>query len=355
VELNRAASANGLRFWVDVQGINGKPILLTYELEKRTPWKMGASQVDVLRVRRLDRLNIEMGMEGLTNDEGPAVFLDRLEPNLTYELQQAFAEKSKGNSVDRAVQASWRSLIEARAGAAALAAAAGQLERRAKLFSAMESRMHEGQVRFWKPDGFVWGEEFFERLEPYAKAGRPRGPLVLASDLRDLRRADEALRRGEGRRALDVALELEAQLVEAHEARHALDPAEKPVPPALLETVGDDDLAFAGKAERELRADFAELRDAKAPPCLAMLRIVQEVGGRYARATPHWYAGTVLLRTIYGTEAAELDALPAKACADSDPELRNKAGIAYRALYGEDFPASAPESGAASVAEAVAK
>ncbi len=345
VRLNKALEGSGLRYWLDVQQVSKRPIVLSYALELRTRWKMGDKALDVMRVRRLDRLNIEMGMEGLTDDEGPVVFLDRLEPNLSRDLEEAFAEIPKGNEVDRAARAIFRGQLESKVGAAAVALAAGQLRRRSELFEAMEKRMHEGQVTFYRPEGFVWGDEFFERLEPYAKTGRPRGPLLLASDLRQLHRADEVLREGEGNRALLASLELESSLVEAHEARHALDPSERKVPEVLVAAVGDDDMPFANKAERELRALIAEIHDGAAPSCLAVARIVQMVAGRYARATPHWYASSVLLREMFG-EGETYASLPAKACAMPDAQLRSTAAEAFKSLYGEDFVGAAPASAA---------
>ncbi|HCF57063.1 MAG TPA: hypothetical protein DFS52_03575, partial [Myxococcales bacterium] len=193
------------------------------------------------------------------------MLVDRVEESVIGELDAAFASEPQGNAVDRLARSRWRAEAESLAGGAELSKAVHRLQRRDSLLRALMSRLNDGRLRLEPPAGFAWGEAFFTRLEPYADRSRRGGPLILASDLRELRRADVAL--SEGRAALDRVLEQELLRIEAHEARHALDPRALPVPPRLLEIVGDDDLEFATASERELRAFFGELLDGPAPRC----------------------------------------------------------------------------------------
>ena len=80
--VNRALAAARLPYFVDVQRVNGQPIALSYELVARVPWRIGARTVDVLRLRRLDTLNIELGLYGATDEGLPVVLLDRIEAAL---------------------------------------------------------------------------------------------------------------------------------------------------------------------------------------------------------------------------------------------------------------------------------
>src|SRR5262245_58540829 len=88
--LNQALRAAGLRYFLDVQPVNGKPIVLTYAVEREVPWRAGERRVTVIRIRRLDRLNIEMGLYGETDGTQPLVFLDRIESRLVTDLPAAF-------------------------------------------------------------------------------------------------------------------------------------------------------------------------------------------------------------------------------------------------------------------------
>jgi hypothetical protein len=240
--------------------------------------------VEVLRARRLDTLNVEMGLLGHASSDHPVVLLDRLEPMVADLAREAFSSASSGNAVDRVARELWREAILGRAGGAGLQRAAAQLERRGQLLTILRARLNDGRVQLAVPETWAFGVAFFAGLEPYSSRGAGRRPLLLARDRRNLRRADAALLAGEGREALSLALELEARATEAHEARHALEPGEFEIPAKLLALAGADNLAFAHSAEHELRAYVGELVDADAPPCLSLARIaVNAAGGTPAR------------------------------------------------------------------------
>ncbi|MGC4114252.1 MAG: hypothetical protein QM765_06465 [Myxococcales bacterium] len=338
--LNEAAGEAGLAYWVDVVVYAKLPYLLTYDVLARSTWELEGKRKLLLRVRRLDHVNIEMGYLGHAGGDVPVVLVDRLEPSVMESIEKSFKEAPDGNAVNQAALRFWRKAVEAKAGAEALAKGAGQLARREQLFGAMRGHLKDGRVVVAKPEKLTWGEDFFESLMPATDYKLKGGPLLVAGDVRDLRRADEALREGEGRRALDLALELEARATEAHEARHALDPDEVPIPEPLLMEVGDDDLEFARGAERELRAYLGQLHDAEVPPCITVTRLAIQAGGAKARATPHHYAGTLLLETLSPTGIDGLPKLIEELCSAPEDEVRKKVEAVYKSLYGTPMKAA---------------
>jgi hypothetical protein len=337
--LNKAARDAGLAFWVDVQIAWEKPVVLSYEVSGRALWKLAERSVEVLRARRLDTINVEMGLLGHAGGDQPVVLVDRLEVGVTRDLPEAYGEAPEGNAVDLAARRLYRRTVEARAGPGLRRAAEG-LARRDDLFRTMEKRLHGGHVRVPHPERLFWGAEYFETLEPYSETTRRGGPLIFSSDLRDLRRSDEMLRDGDLRAALDAAVDLEAHLTEAHEARHALDPEPLPVPDALFDFVGDDDLNFAADAERELRAYVGEIHGTLAPACLSVQKIARTAAGERRRGTPHFYAGNVLLRAMEGAEEGRrvpMAELLEQLCEQPDRALRAQAARAYEKLYERPF------------------
>jgi len=83
---NRALAAARLPYFVDVQRVGQTPVALSYQLITSVPWRVGDRSVDVLRLRRLDTLNVELAMYGATEEGLPVVLLDRIESALADEL-----------------------------------------------------------------------------------------------------------------------------------------------------------------------------------------------------------------------------------------------------------------------------
>ncbi|MGI5862220.1 MAG: hypothetical protein ACOX6T_09200 [Myxococcales bacterium] len=337
--LNQTARESGLAYWVDVQVVRKQPILMTYRILGRARWAAGDASVEVLRVKRLDNLNIEMGLGGHAGGDLPVVLVDRVEESVMGELDAAFASEPRGNAVDQLARSRWRAAAGSLAGGDELRKAVHRLQRRERLLGSLINRLNDGRLLLDPPAGFAWGDAFFERLEPYADRSRRGGPLILASDLRELRRADVALRAGESRAALDKVLEHELLRIEAHEARHALDTRPLPVPPRLLEIAGEDDMEFAAASERELRAFFGELVDGPAPRCTSLLAIGRGVAGRHARLTPHHFAGAALVEQLDGGNIQDLaiDEALARLCALPEAELEARVLGAYEHFYGAPF------------------
>lgn len=341
--LNRAARASGLAFWVDPQFPDGNPILTTYEVLRRSTWVIEAelppNVVEVIQVRRLDTLNLVLGLLGHAGGDQPAVLRDRVEMAVLDKLR--VDPEDRPNEVDDAAAQLWRDRLTPLVGAAGLAEADRRVNERERLARAMEKRLKGGKIHVARPERLVFGDSYFENLEPYTSNTRRGGPLILASDLRALRRADEALDDSEGLRALLQIIELESEIVEAHEARHELDPREVETPELLQHLVGEDDLRFGKMAERELRAFIGQLHDARPPACLSVVSLAQLARGRHSQSTPHFFAAHALLSTLgqldgeRGLDEDQVIEVMKTLCGLPDDELRKRAAAASETLYGE--------------------
>jgi len=342
--VNRALAAARLPYFVDIQHVGVQPIALSYELVTRAPWRIGARTVDVLRLRRLDTLNIELGMYGATDQGLPVVLLDRIEAGLAETLPAMYGREGELrrhlNDFDRAALARERRLLEARVGAG-LAAAAADIAERDRLLEVMRTRLHGGELQFYPPDGFVLGDAWLSNLEEYARFDRPGGPLLFDTDLHAVARADEKLRVGENARVLAAALDVLASATEAHEARHALDevdPNGPPPPTPLFEVMGESSTQFIGLADAELRAYLGELHDAGgsvgSAGCWVIAKMLRGVYGRAARRTPHFYATLTIVRQLDPDPDRAPEARLALLCDLPDEELRRRVEAAWQKLYG---------------------
>ena len=355
---NRAALSSGLPYFLDVQHVREQPIVLTYEVVSRRSWRAGAQQVTVLRVRRLDKLNVELAMLGETQGGVPRVLLDRIEASLTHDLPLLLAPggaaipgaRGRVNDADRAAFARMRGYLEAQLGAAALTDAVAKLSAREALVEEMRGRFHGGAVQLARPDGFVLGEAWVGSMEPHTRVDRPGGPLLLDTDLRKVARADEALRTGAAAETLRRALDLYAAATDVHEVRHALDSDPPPAPPPLRALFSGDDDRFPKMAGLELRAYLAELHHGAPPPCVTAAKLVRNVYGATARRTAHFFASYLILTQLGqgapadgSTAAAERREPPeapgaeqqlATLCAMPEPLLRGLAAKIWQQLYG---------------------
>jgi hypothetical protein len=341
--VNQALAEAGLPYFLNTYPIGDRPFVLSYALDARAAWHVGNRSVDVLRLRRLDTLNVELGLFGSTEGGLPVVMLDRIEAMLTTELPamygQGAAARSDRNAFDRAALDRTRVALEARVGPG-LATAAAALGERARLVEQMRTRLHGGDVHLALPDGFVLGDDWFERIEPEARLDRPGGPLVLDTDLREVAKADKKLRDGAVATSLRAAVDVMALTTEAHEARHALDEIEPvgPPPPALFEVMPDSSTAMIGMADKELRAILGELHDAALPACVALAAVARNVHGKWARRNPHFFATLVILRQLDPDSDLEPAEQLAMLCAVPDPELRRRLAAAWQTLYGAPMP-----------------
>lgn len=345
---NQSATTAGLPYFLDVQPIRERPILLTYSVVKRTGWHAGATAITALRVRRLDSLNIELAMLGETQHGQPRVLLDRIEANLSVELQRMYRPaKPSSTSVEKqglddAALLKLRAHLESQIGAKTLSAAVAKLTAREALLESMRSRFHAGSVQLARPDGFVLGEAWVQSMEPYTQLGRPGGPLMLDSDLRQVARTDEELRAGPLADALHKAVDVIAAATDVHEIRHAID-VDPPAAPAQLQGFfSQRDERFPRMAGLELRAYLSELSYGPLPPCVTIAKLLRSVYGESARRTPHFYASYVITRLLAGKPLdsraeppTDAVALLDQLCNIPEPTLRRQSTELWQTLYGD--------------------
>jgi hypothetical protein len=339
--LNLALGGAGLPFFTDVWRVGEQPIVLTYQLAARVPWRIGARTVEVMRLRRLDTLNVEFGLLGSTEHGQPVALLDRVEAELAMDLPAMYGKAARPGAVrlndfDRLAFAKSRAFYEARLGAG-LAGAAAALGERDRALEEMRSRLHGGQVQLFQPDGFVLGAEWLATLEPLAQLGHEGGPLILDTDLDRVATADEKLRDAETTRLFAAAVDLSATGTEAHEARHAVDGGERtaPPPPALFAVMEDSSTSMIALADGELRAFLGEIHDAPAPACVSLALVLRNAFGAGARATPHFYAAQALATALDATPDAAPSARLTLLCALPDGDLRARVASAWQKLYAE--------------------
>jgi hypothetical protein len=349
--VNQTARSAGVPFWLDVQTVKSRGVVLCYRIEGIHAWRSGDRTVEILRLSRVDRLNVELGILGQATSNGPLVFLDRIEDDWAEQL--AATSRTDREGVEAALDEQLLALARTRGQRELPKLVTALGERRAR-FEAMQNRMH---VVVPRPSGLVWSEAWFAAIERLTKFQQGRGPLVFDSDLRAVRQANQTLDRPEFRVAFAALLELRAGGVEAHEARHAVDDP-SPALPAFLHSFGNP--AFAVQINQELRAYLGELHDAPAGPCLSLLGLLRASYVAKARPTPHWFAGRLIARTL-GADAAALaklraadsDSPPAfdeilpdvdvaalarTQCAAAPAAVRDQVALLWRTFYGGEMP-----------------
>ena len=338
--VNRALADAGLPYFASVWMVYDKPYVLSHALVARVPWHIGARTIEVLRLRRLDDINIDFAMDGVTQDGLPVVLLDRVEAKLGRELPAMYAparelRASDFSDFDRTALARDRSFLEGRLGPG-FARAVLALRERNRLLEEMRTRFHGDEVQLAVPDRLVLGDEWLETLEPSTRLDRPGGPLFLDTDLKAVVQADRALRDQSTVEAFHAAIELYALSTEAHEARHAAEGSERSAPPpsALFDVMPDSSTSMIGMADGELQAFLGELHDAALPACVNLAGIMRTVHGAFARREPHYYATLALLKQLRADPDQDPAQQLAALCGVADGELRSRVVAIWRRLYG---------------------
>jgi hypothetical protein len=187
------------------------------------------------------------------------------------------------------------------------------------------------QAMVASPHRVDWPDTF--RFDPPFRASLQNLPPALVSprQVEAVLAAERALGEPAVAAALASLRELEAFRVEAHEARHALEPEHQPVPPGLHQ-LADAEADFEESAEAELRAYLGELRDSLAPPCLGVVKLLRNAAGNPQRETPHHFASRLILGEL--APGAEPIAAAQALCRLPEAVLRERAGLLYLKLFG---------------------
>ena len=233
--VNQALLGAGLPYLVETwPGPGDCPLVLSHQIIARVPWRIGQRTVEVLRLRRVDTLNVDFAMAGVTDEGAPVVLLDRIEAFLARDVPAAYgADRTERasrslNDFDRAALRHLRAFLDQRLGGG-IAAVGAALAERDRLLEQMRGRLQGGRLQFADvPERFVLGDEWLASLKPGTKSGGQGtgGPVILDSDLRAVTQADQRLRAADLAPALQTLIELDAESVEAHEAHHAFDELE---------------------------------------------------------------------------------------------------------------------------------
>src|SRR5262245_47620567 len=92
--VNQALAKAQLPYFVDAYDVGDRRFVLSFDLVARTTWQVGARSVDVVRLRRLDRLNVGLAETFTTAGGLPAVVLDRSEVTAARELPAMYGHTS---------------------------------------------------------------------------------------------------------------------------------------------------------------------------------------------------------------------------------------------------------------------
>jgi hypothetical protein len=352
--VNQTARKVGVPYWLDAKPVKGWPVLLSHHVEQIHHWTAAGKSVEVIHLRRVDQINVELGLIGQASYNGPLVFLDRIEDEWVDELSRV--EDPSAATVDREARKLMLSRIRGHTEVDPSPLLADLIARH-KLFEAMQNRM---KVVVPRPTGLFWSERWFDHMESLTKFGNGRGPMVFDSDLRLVREANRPMAKPEYRRIIAALVALRAENVEVHEARHAVE-TDGPPMPSILQSWPN--AGFADQINKELRAYLGELHDSPHEPCLSLAALIRAAYSPKSRPTPHAFAGQIIARGLARDErtvqrpsrqAAPADeaadplakAFPeiepvafmqAVCAADTDSLRRRSAGL-WQDLYHEPMP-----------------
>lgn len=323
--LNQALEDAELPFWVDVVVRGSTPVILSYAIEARDRWSIGEAETDVLWVSRLDRSNAVSAYTGKRGYDLPVVLVAELERGIL-ELLRA----PPGHPVVDARKA-WLSTWLQSHRSSLEAVQASVLERDRRILR-MERRMKSGRLRVTRPERFELPYAWYAWLRRYSEGGY-EGIYFFSKDIDAVEAADVVLSTGEVGTALRSYRDVWARIGSAHQAHAtlALEADEEvagPVPPELVAYYGPDDTPFRQDGHLHMRAALGAARDADAPMCASLLRLLSGAAGPHARATA-WHYGTMsALHAWFETTETAPGALAQaviKACEQPDEVLRARA------------------------------
>ena len=349
--INQAARTEGVPYWLDVQTVRARPIVLSYRIDSRHHFQAARTRLEVLRLARVDRLRVEMGLLGQASPNGPLVFLNRIEDEWSRLLSPIGGAASP---LDLAIRKTLRELAEHAVGES-IVPLVERLAQREAAYVVMEKRM---RVTIPKPPGLYWPRDWFVEKAALTRFENGRGPMIFNSDLQAVQDANARLDEPRFHEAMRELVALRAEGVEAHEARHAVEIPEPPLPPFLR---GGDNAFFLDQINRELRAYLGELHDTPRSPCLGLSALLAASYGSKSRSTPHAYVGRILVHTLgkdpkallpYLIDPGDPDASPPPGlgnttdeaaflrdnCAKPRALLRAEVEILWRALYNAPMP-----------------
>lgn len=320
--LNQALEEAKLPFWVDVVVRGRFPVVMTYAVHTRDRWRVGEAETDVLHVSRLDRTNVVTAFTGKKGYDLPVVLLAEIEGNILTQLRDEARHpvaKTRQSWLSKSLETQGSSLeLAARAVAA-----------RDRHILRMERRMKGGSLRVTRPERFELPYAWYAWLRRYSDHGT-EGTFFFSNDIDEVEAADKALSEGPLGAALLAYRNQLAAIGAAHEAHLTLapDPETTPPPAELVAYYGEEDTAFRRGGHLHMLGALGAARDAEAPVCASLVRMLGGAAGRYARATAWHYGTMAALHAWFGTTETDPGALAQAveaACTRPDAELRARA------------------------------
>lgn len=367
VQFNRGLLEQGLPYYVDadlypLSGVNS-PILLSFYVQEQGLYQSADKKVSVLRLWRLDRLNLVQSKLGYTRAAIPhaIVLLDEVENDLVTQILPAVPASEHMSLSDDDTEFSpkpWVAELQKKGGEivrrhfdsvgapekAAALRLGHLLAKRRELLAGWRSTITRGTSGLRMPRRLIPEADYVSSLELIVPRAELRAWESLHDDLLSPERLDDFM----------LVREAVLRSVERHEVQHRLDYAAErfELPPLLARRMGKLELqghathSLPMRASLELSAFLSEIADDPAP-LLALVTMSRMVFVKRLHGTPHSYAALVALESMarelgINTEERlgrsvtrqELAQLLYEICVRPTKQLREAAKKAYQREFG---------------------
>ncbi len=372
VKLDAALAASGQPFFLDAElrayQDRAQPLLMSYYVQGEARVGGRHPSIRVVRLWRLDDLNIAQGLVGFTRPgiDAAIVLLDQAEEALVRVTLPAAAPSGRVELVDdetRERGAPWVSEVEQAATKVTVAYYASLGERRATDAMRIGTLLlrRRNLIRKWQRQLRGMGFELNvpRRLFPDVDYAKELWLKIPRDDLADWRELQSELR--ERLPAFEELRESFVQSVEQHEVQHRLDYARGTleVPEFLCEITGCDDprasgATFAGRARDEASAYLAQLARTPGSPVTELVVLSTFILDQQQlnRAAAYGYAATSVYVAIARALGIDVDAVLGRGrvrrervaklamlvWGKPDEALREAARRAYLAEYKAELP-----------------
>jgi hypothetical protein len=362
--LNRELRERELPFFVDPTVLASRAqvaaMIYSFYVEREIRYRSGDEEIDVLRLWRLDGLNVRKSVLGYTKPtmDGAVVLLDQLEANLVTVVLPALAEGERVELVEEDEPKPWQSALEQKAAAAVRAGLADIAADHA------EGSKRVGELLARRRQLI---ERWMTTLEAQGKRLRPPLRLIPEADYyEDLKVLVASSERFEWDRLHDeLSDEIEAFVhlrdrvalsVDRHELQHRLDArrGDSPIPLLLVELLGERNAqhssprSLAVRTRDELSAYLATIAMPEGDPELELVMLARFIFGsggsiyRYAALAVYLALASELGIDLRGFRerrhlSEELFAeVVADVLAKPSADLRDAAVSAYHEIFARD-------------------
>ena len=371
LELNKAFEVRSEPYYVDADlyPFSGvlSPVLMSFFIQERGTYSFGPKPIPVLRLWRLDKMNVAQSKLGYTRSASPhaIVLLDHIEHDLVTQILPAVPEGQLMSLTDEDTSLSQEEWVRdvqelgaviIRKHYASLPPALTEKARRlGQLLAGRRSLLAK-----WKKNLGIDAHilRMPRRLIPEADYSAELHLRVSASDRVDWDNLHDDLLSDASIRDFEELREAYIQSVERHEVQHRLDyEKERFAIPELLayrlggiDRMGHDVHSHPMSSSMELSAYLSQMADDPAPR-LALMTMGRIFLNKYSMGTSHGYAGVVALEATakhlgIGQDAMlgrvatrqELARLLIAVCEKPMSEVKRAAREGYEELFEESLP-----------------